>query len=76
MMAIRNLLHTNKLLAFEEYLESLDYMILPTVGDYEVLRARKGKDSIIVYKKADSSEHVSIMDKDYKIVRSFLKGLS
>lgn len=57
-MAIRNMLHMSQLKAFEEFLESKGYLIIPTVGAYEVLRAqkpkkdRKPKESpVIVYRK-------------------------
>ena len=57
-MAIRNMLHMSQLKAFEEFLESKGYLIIPTVGAYEVLRAqktkkdRKPKESpVIVYSK-------------------------
>ena len=33
-MAIRNMLHMSHLKAFEEFLESKGYMIIPTVGAY------------------------------------------
>ena len=36
-MAIRNVLHMSQLKAFEEFLESKGYLIIPTVGAYEVL---------------------------------------
>ena len=39
-MAIRNVLHMSQLKAFEEFLESKGYLIIPTVGAYEVLRAQ------------------------------------
>ena len=37
-MAIRNMLHISKLKAFEAFLESKGYMIIPTVGAYEYLK--------------------------------------
>lgn len=53
-MAIRNMLHMSQLKAFEEFLESKGYLIIPTVGAYEVLRARKPKENmVIVYRKAE-----------------------
>ena len=68
-MAIRNMLHISQLKAFEEFLESKGYLIIPTVGAYEVLRAqkpkkdRKPKESpVIVYRKGGAKEHLSIMD--------------
>ena len=60
-MAIRNMLHMSQLKAFEEFLESKGYLIIPTVGAYEVLRARKPK------------ENLSIMDKDFYLVNEFLR---
>lgn len=79
-MAIRNMLHMSQLKAFEEFLESKGYLIIPTVGAYEVLRAqkskkdRKSKESpVIVYRKGGAKEHLSIMDKDFYLVNEFLR---
>lgn len=79
-MAIRNMLHISKLKAFEAFLESKGYMIIPTVGEYEVLRAqkpkkdRKPKESpVIVYKRNDAKERLSIMEKDFYLVNEFLR---
>ena len=76
-MATRNILHISKLKDFEDFLESKGYMILATSrNSYEVLRARKDKDTVIVYQKANAKEHLSTMDKDYKLVREFIKSQS
>lgn len=49
-------------------------MIIPTVGAYEVLRARKPKENmVIVYRKGGAKEHLSIMDKDFYLVNEFLR---
>lgn len=79
-MAIRNMLHISKLKAFEAFLESKGYMIIPTVGAYEVLRAQKPKKErkpkerpVIVYKRKDVKEHLSIMEKDFYLVNEFLR---
>lgn len=73
-MAIRALLHTNKLKDFESWLEKQGYMILPTSKNpYEILRAKKDKDTVIIYKKGGSEEHLSIMDKDYPLIRKFIR---
>lgn len=79
-MAIRNVLHMSQLKAFEEFLESKGYLIIPTVGAYAVLRAqkpkkdRKPKESpVIVYRKGEAKEHLSIMDKDFYLVNEFLR---
>jgi len=73
-MAIRALLHMNKLKDFESWLEKQGYMILPTSKNpYEILRAKKDKDTVLIYKKGGSEEHLSIMDKDYPLIRKFIR---
>ena len=65
-MATRNILHISKLQEFEDFLETKGYMIVATSKNpYEILRAQKDGDTIIVYQKKDSKEHLSTMDKDY-----------
>lgn len=60
--------------SLEEFLESKGYLIIPTVGAYEVLRARKPKENmVIVYRKGGAKEHLSIMDKDFYLVNEFLR---
>ena len=72
-MANRALLHMSKLKDFESWLEKQGYMILPTSKNpYEVLRAKKSKDTVIIYRKGDSKEHLSIMDKDYHFIHKFI----
>lgn len=72
-MAIRALLHMNKLKDFESWLEKQGYMILPaSKNPYEILRAKKDKDTVIIYQKGDSKEHLSIMDKDYALIHKFI----
>jgi hypothetical protein len=72
-MANRALLHMNKLKDFESWLEKQGYMILPTSKNpYEILRAKKSKDTVIIYRKGDSKEHLSIMDKDYDLIHEFM----
>lgn len=72
-MANRALLHMNKLKDFESWLEKQGYMILLTSKNpYEILRAKKGKDTVIIYRKGDSKEHLSIMDKDYDLIHKFM----
>ena len=74
-MATRNILHISKLNEFEDFLETKGYMIVATSKNpFEVLRAVNGKDTVIVYKKADAKEHLSTMDKDYHLVREFIKN--
>ena len=74
-MATRNILHISKLQEFEDFLETKGYMIIATSKNpYEVLRAQKDGDTVIVYQKKDAKEHLSTMDKDYHLVREFIKG--
>lgn len=74
-MAIRNILHISKLQEFENFLETRGYMIVATSKNpYEVLRAQKDGDTVIVYQKKDAKEHLSTMDKDYHLVREFIKS--
>lgn len=73
-MAIRNILHISKLQEFENFLETKGYMIVATSKNpYEVLRAQKDGDTVIVYQKKDAKEHLSTMDKDYRLVLEFIK---
>lgn len=74
-MATRNILHISKLQEFEDFLETKGYMIVATSKNpYEVLRAQKDGDTVIVYQKKDAKEHLSTMDKDYHLVREFIKS--
>ena len=74
-MATRNILHISKLQEFENFMESKGYMIVATSKNpYEVLRAQKDGDTVVVYKKKDAKEHLSTMDKDYHLVREFIKS--
>lgn len=73
-MATRNILSINELSKFEDFLERKGYMILGTSRNpYEVLRAKKDSDTVIVYQKKEAKEHLSTMDKDYHLVREFIK---
>ena len=59
-MATRNILHISKLQEFEDFLETKGYMIVATSKNpYEVLRAQKDGDTVIVYQKKDAKEHLS-----------------
>ena len=51
-MATRNILHISKLQEFEDFLETKGYMIVATSKNpFEVLRAQKDGDRVIVYQK-------------------------
>ena len=72
-MAERCLLHQNKLDLLKWWLSSRGYEIQPTKGIYEVLRAKKEKDTVIVFRKAGAKEHFSVQEKDYKLIRQFIR---
>ena len=74
-MADRHTLHISKLDDFKKWLVKDGWEIEEPKGIYEVLRARKQgrKHPLIVYKKADAKEHLSIMDRDYPVVGAFLR---
>ena len=72
-MAERCLLHKNKLELLKWWLSSKGYEIQPTKGIYEVLRANKGKDTVIVYRKSEIKEHLTVQEKDYKLIRQFIR---
>ena len=74
-MATRSMLHQSKLKNFELFLVNKGYAIVEvSKNPYEVLRAKKDKDTVIVYKKANSKEHLSVMDKDVPLVNEFIYG--
>ena len=75
-MATRNMLHVSKLKAFELFLVNKGYTIVETSKNpYEVLRAKKDKDTVIIYKKANFKEHLSVMEKDVLLVNEFIYGI-
>ena len=72
-MAERCLLHKSKLQELKQWLESQGYTILETKDYYEVLRAKKDKNLIIIYKKSDVKEHLTVQQKDDKLIRRFIR---
>lgn len=77
-MAERCLLHKNKLDLLKWWLTSKGYEIQDTKGYYEVLRANKDKDTIIIFKKDNAKEHLSVQQKYHRLIRQFItesKGL-
>lgn len=74
-MATRNMLHISKLKDFELFLVNKGYAIVETSNNpYEILRAKKDKDTVVIYQKANTREHLSVMDKDVGLVNDFLYG--
>ena len=74
-MANRSTLHISKLEEFKKWLVKDGWEIEEPKGIYEVLRARKRgrQNPLIVYKKADAKEHLSVMDRDSSVVLAFIR---
>lgn len=72
-MAIRNMLPTYLLDGFKKYLEEKGFMILRPVGSYEVLRAKRGKEFVLIFRQDKNKNYLSFQDKDYTWVSDFLK---
>lgn len=74
-MANRHTLHISKLEDFKKWLVKDGWEIEEPKGIWEVLRARKfGRNNpLIVYRKADAKEHLSLMDRDSDVVGAFLR---
>lgn len=72
-MAERCLLHQNKLDLLKWWLSSRGYEIQATKGIYEVLRAKKDKDTVIIFKKNDTKEHLTVQQKDHGLIRQFIR---
>lgn len=66
------MLHISKLKDFKVFLVNKGYSIMETSNNpYEVLRAKKGKDTVIIYKKANTKEHLTVMEKDAALINEF-----
>ena len=74
-MANRHALHISKLEDFKKWLVKDGWEIEEPKGDYEVLRARKQsrRNPLIVYRKSDVKEHLSLMDRDSGVIGAFLR---
>lgn len=74
-MANRQTLHIKHLEEFKVWLIKDGWKIEEPKGFYEVLRARKEKRQfpLIVYKKDAAKQHLSLMERDMRVVRAFLK---
>ena len=72
-MAERCLLHRNKLEPLKIWLTSSGYELHPLKGMYEVLRATKGKETVIIYRKSLAKEHLTVQQKDQGLIRRFIR---
>ena len=73
LMADRTILHINKLPMFTWWLSSLGYDIQTPKSVSEVLRAKKGEELVVIYKRFDAKEHLTVQQKDIKLVKTFIK---
>jgi ABC-type Na+ transport system ATPase subunit NatA len=72
-MAERRLLHKNKLDLLKEWLSAKGYEIQATKDFYEVLRAKKDKNTVIIFRKNDVKEHLTVQQKDHALIRQFIR---
>ena len=72
-MAERCLLHQSKLDLLKWWLSSKGYEIQATKDCFEVLRAKKGKETVIIYKKIGAKVHFTVQQKDHKLIRQFIR---
>ena len=74
LMAERCLLHQNKLELLKWWLTTKGYeMQQPIEISCEVLRAKNDKETIIIYKKHRAKEHLTVQQKDHKLIRQFIR---
>lgn len=71
-MAERCLLHQSKLELLKWWLAQNGYQLQEPKGFYEVLRAKKKKETVIIYKQSDKVEHFTVQQKDYRLIRQFI----
>ena len=72
-MAERCLLHKNKIEPLKVWLTSSGYELQPTKGIYEVLRATKGKETVVVFRKSLAKEHMTVQQKDKRLIQQFIR---
>lgn len=72
-MANRCMLAINKLENFKQWLLEEGWNLEPVMGFYEIVRARKGKRVLLVYRKNEIKEHVSVPDSSMDVVKKFIQ---
>lgn len=72
-MANRDTLHLKHLEPFTLWLMEQGYVRQPTTNFYEALRMRKGKDTIVLYRRNNMEQHFSVREKDMRLVHAFLR---
>ncbi len=73
MSRARNLLHFNKLAAFQAFCESRGWRADSVKGPYERLRMTKpGSEILLVYRRNDATEHVTVHGIALKMAQAFI----
>ena len=72
-MAERCLLHKNKLDLLKWWLSSKGYEMQLTKGECEVLRAKKDRNTVIIFEKIGAKEHLTVQQKDHRLIRQFIR---
>ena len=70
-MAIKNKLHYKHIEDFKKYLINNGYTIKQPKMIYEVIRAIKDNDLVVIYSKLNSKEHLTVQQKDINLVNQF-----
>lgn len=71
-MADRGTLHIYDLILFDTFMLLRGHQKVPTKGLYEERRYKcVGEAPVILFKKGAAVEHVTVQDKDYKLVKEF-----
>ena len=71
-MANRHTLHINHLEGFKAFLANEGFDLGDPKGDYAVLYAKKGSRTVILYRRNDTKQHLTVQDRDMRLVRRYL----
>lgn len=70
-MANRGLLHIERLEDFKIWLVDHGYILVPTKSAYEVVRAVKGYETVLIYKRLNANQHFTVPSANVRLVRKF-----
>ena len=70
-MANRNTLHKKHLEEFKTFLRESGYAVLDPRGICEAVRAKKPGETIVIYRKMDAKEHLTVPKQAEMAVRLF-----
>lgn len=74
-MANRNTLHINAIDDFKKWLVKDGWELQNVIGDYEVIRAKKGKRLFIAFERLkDNLQHLSVSNENMGVVKAFYKS--